>query len=128
MPCNAPPWGTILALDLASGEALWHRPLGYIPNLAEAVPEAREWGSPSAGGPIVTAGGLVFVAGSMDSHLRALDVETGLELWSAELPAGGQATPMTYELDGKQYVVIAAGGHPNYGGHFGDYVVAFALE
>ena len=74
----------------------------------------------------MTAGGLVFTAAAMDDHLRAFDSETGKELWAFELPAGGQATPMTYSLDGKQYLVIAAGGHGKLGTKLGDYVVAFA--
>ena len=87
-------------------------------------------GSPSLGGPIVTAGGLVFIAGTVDPHLRAFDVETGKELWNAELPASGHATPMTYRLSatGKQYVVIAAGGHAKVREEKqGDALVAFAL-
>lgn len=77
---------------------------------------------------MVTAGGLVFISAARDEHLRAFDVETGEELWKAKLPAGGQATPMTYAVDGKQYVAIAAGGHTHLGTTFGDYIVAFALK
>jgi quinoprotein glucose dehydrogenase len=87
-------------------------------------------GSISLGGPIVTAGGIVFIAGTTDSYIRAFDVETGEELWKAQLPAGGNATPMTYRLraDGKQYLVIAAGGHPKISEErMGDALVAFAL-
>jgi quinoprotein glucose dehydrogenase len=84
-------------------------------------------GTPNLGGPIVTAGGLVFVAAALDDYLRAFDVDTGAELWKGRLPAGGQATPMTYEVNGRQYVVIAAGGHGKLGTKRGDYVVAFAL-
>ena len=76
---------------------------------------------------MMTAGGLVFTAAAMDNYLRAFDSESGRELWKFELPAGGQATPMTYSLDGKQYVVIAAGGHGKLGTKQGDYVLAFAL-
>ena len=79
------------------------------------------------GGPIVTAGGLVFIGAATDNYLRAFDVETGRELWKGRLPAGGQATPMTYEVSGRQFVVIAAGGHGGLGTKQGDYVVAFAL-
>ena len=79
------------------------------------------------GGPIVTAGGLVFTAAAMDNRLRAFDADTGQELWAFELPAGGQATPMTYSVGGKQYLVIAAGGHGKLGTKLGDYVVAFTL-
>ena len=77
---------------------------------------------------MVTAGGLAFVAATADQHLRAFDVETGRELWKGRLPAGGAATPMTYEVGGKQYVVIAAGGHSRQGAELGDYIVAFALR
>ena len=126
LPCTPPPWSTLVAVDLDRGDVLWEVPLGLVPGL-EDHPETARWGSFSLGGPIVTAGGLVFMAGALDDRLRAFDVETGEELWSAPLPAGGQATPMTYETDGKQYVVIAAGGHSGMGTTLGDYIVAFAL-
>jgi quinoprotein glucose dehydrogenase len=84
---------------------------------------------PSIGGPIITEGGLVFIGAALDDYLRALDVHTGEELWRGRLPAGGQATPMTYisEDSGRQFVVIAAGGHAGIGTRHGDAVVAFAL-
>ena len=82
---------------------------------------------PNMGGPIVTAGGLVFIGAATDNYLRAFDIETGRELWKGRLPAGGQATPMSYEANGRQFVVIAAGGHGGLGTKRGDYVVAFAL-
>ena len=84
-------------------------------------------GLPNQGGPIVTAGGLVVIAAAMDDFLRAFDVETGAELWKGALPAGGQATPMTYVVGGRQFVVIAAGGHARMGTKLGDAIVAFAL-
>ena len=90
-------------------------------------PALRGSGSPNFGGPVATAGGLVFTAASMDNVLRAFDSETGRELWKYDLPAGGQATPMTYRLDGRQYLVIAAGGHGKLGTTPGDYVLAFTL-
>jgi quinoprotein glucose dehydrogenase len=126
MMCTPPPWGTVIAVSLDSGNVLWEKPLGQIPQLA-GVPGAEQWGSIGFGGPIVTAGGLVFIGASMDDFIRAFDVETGEVLWEAPLPAGGQATPMTYEINGRQYVVIAAGGHGRLGTTQGDYVVAFAL-
>src|SRR5438309_2476771 len=126
LPCNRPPWGMLAAVDLATGEVKWEVPLGRVPAVAQ-MPGSERWGSVNFGGPIVTAGGLVFIGAAMDDFLRAFDVETGAELWKGALPAGGQATPMTYQLDGKQYIVIAAGGHSNLGTKFGDYVVAFAL-
>jgi quinoprotein glucose dehydrogenase len=122
-----PPWGTLVAVDLHSGLKKWEVPLGYMP-LANQYPEALHYGSINFGGAIVTGGGLVFVAASMDGHFRAFDRRTGKVLWEYQLPAGGQATPMTYSLDGKQYVVIAAGGHGKLGTKLGDYVMAFALE
>jgi quinoprotein glucose dehydrogenase len=82
---------------------------------------------PNMGGPIVTDGGLAFIGAAMDNYLRAFDVDTGRELWKGRLPAGGQATPMSYEANGRQFVVIAAGGHGKLGTKRGDYVVAFAL-
>ncbi len=126
LPCNKPPWGTLVAVNLVSGEIEWEIPFGGIPGLVE-IPGSENWGSPSFGGPMITAGGLIFIAAAMDDFIRAFDIETGEEVWKAPLPAGGQATPMTYEVAGKQYVVIAAGGHGNLGTTLGDYVVAFAL-
>jgi quinoprotein glucose dehydrogenase len=127
LPCIAPPWGSLVVVDLASGAIRWNVPLGSTADLLPNTPVIR--GTPNLGGPIVTAGGLVFVAAAMDNYLRAFDVETGAELWKAPLPAGGQATPMTYRLrpDGKQFVVIAAGGHGKLGTKLGDSLIAFAL-
>jgi quinoprotein glucose dehydrogenase len=127
LPATQPPWGTLAAIDLRTGKLRWEVPLGYMVDPAKE-PRAAQWGSVNLGGAITTAGGLTFVAGSVDGHLRAFDTETGQQLWQAELPAGGQATPMTYEAGGKQYIVIAAGGHARLGTKLGDYVVAFALD
>jgi hypothetical protein len=106
----------------------WEVPLGTVRDLAP-VPLPIRWGTPSLGGPIVTQGGLVFIAAAMDNYLRAFDLETGKELWKGRLPAGGQATPMSYRVgeDGRQFVVITAGGHGRMGTDIGDSVVAFAL-
>jgi len=125
-PCVKPPWGKIVAVDLDSGAVLWETPT-LAPK--SAGPDAGPLGSISLGGPIATAGDLVFIAADQGEALRALDIETGRELWRAPLPAGGQATPMTYQLgaDGKQYVVIAAGGHGGLGTTLGDSLLAFAL-
>ena len=126
--CNPPPWGTLAAVDLTSGDVRWEVPLGTTPELS-AVAEARQWGSVNAGGALTTAGGLVFIAAARDTALRAFDVETGAPLWEAELPASAQATPMTYRsASGKQFVVIAAGGHAVMETKRGDHVVAFTLE
>lgn len=119
-PCNAPPWGTTEAVDLFSGKQAWDVPLGTL------VP-GQQTGSINLGGPMITAGGLVFTAATMDLYLRAFDIESGKELWKYQLPAGGQATPMTYTISGKQYLVIAAGGHGKLGTKQGDFVLAFAL-
>ena len=123
-----PPWGTLAAMDMNSGELKWEVPLGIMFD-PDTYPDAPKWGSISLGGAMITAGGLVFVAATMDSNLRAFDIETGALLWMAPLPAGGQATPMSFQTseDGKQYLVVAAGGHGKIGTQLGDYVVAFAL-
>jgi quinoprotein glucose dehydrogenase len=125
VPCTPPPWGRITAIDLAAGSVRWQRPLGSMPRLAE-VPGSDAWGSLVFGGPLVTAGDLVFIAAAMDDKLRAFDIDTGEQLWEHELPAGGQAAPMTYRYRGRQYIVIAAGGRSGIGSP-GDYIVAFAL-
>ncbi|HKT07990.1 MAG TPA: pyrroloquinoline quinone-dependent dehydrogenase [Gemmatimonadaceae bacterium] len=132
-PCSPPPWGTLTAVDLESGRVKWERPFGSVAGLAGASDSAR-WGSPNLGGAMITAGGIVFAAGALDQRLHAYNVETGAELWSAALPAGVHASPMTYvTASGRQFVVVAAGGHRELyaasGGRDkpGDYVVAFAL-
>jgi quinoprotein glucose dehydrogenase len=120
LPCNTPPWGTVAAVDLFEGKKVWDVPLGiFIPGM--------NTGTITLGGPIATAGGIVFTAAAMDGYLRAFDSETGKEIWKYQLPAGGQATPMTYSIGRKQYVVIAAGGHGKLGTKQGDYVIAFTL-
>jgi quinoprotein glucose dehydrogenase len=120
LPCNAPPWGTVAAVDLFEGKKVWDVPLGsFIPGM--------NTGTITLGGPMVTAGGIVFTSAAMDGFLRAFDSETGKEIWKYQLPAGGQATPMTYSIGGKQYLVIAAGGHGKLGTKQGDYVLAFTL-
>ena len=128
VPCVRPPWGQLTALDLGARELRWRQPFGTTRDMAP-VPIGLELGTPNQGGPIVTAGGVVFIAAAMDDVLRAFDVETGELVWSARLPAGAQATPMTYRVrpGGRQYVVLAAGGHAQLGTTRGDYVLAFAL-
>jgi len=125
LPCLPPPWGELVAVDLSKGTIRWHVPLGTAIKLEGKTTAVS--GTPNLGGPIVTAGGLVFIGSSMDDSFRAFDVDTGQVLWTVELPAGGQATPMTYQENGKQYVVISAGGHGKLGTTLGDAVVAFAL-
>jgi quinoprotein glucose dehydrogenase len=126
IPCTAPPWGTLAAVNLATGKLQWEVPIGTSRDLAP-WPFWYIDGVPNIGGSIVTASGLVFIGAAADDYLRAFDVETGAELWRGRLPAGGQATPMTYRVGGRQYVVIAAGGHGGAGTTRGDYLVAFAL-
>lgn len=132
LPCVPPPWGTLSAVDLRTGEIRWQVPHGSVRDLAP-IPLPLTLGVPGIGGPIATDTGVVFIAAAMDDYLRAFDSETGRELWKGRLPAGGQATPMTYRVDfadgsARQYVVIAAGGHARAGTRLGDELVAFALE
>ena len=128
LPCTPPPWGTLVAVKPTTGEIAWRVPLGQLP-WAERFPDAATWGSIALGGPIVTAGGLVFTAGTLDPSIYAFDVVTGQQLWRATLPTSARATPMTYRgRDGRQFLVVSAGGHGiDEGAPLGDYVVAFAL-
>ena len=127
IPCSPPPWSELVAVDLKTGGVAWRRPFGTTRGQAP-WPFWLEWGIPGMGGPIATAGGVGFIGAAMDGYLRAFDLETGRELWRDTLPAGGQATPMTYRLEGgRQFVVIAAGGHATLGTTPGDAVIAYAL-
>ncbi|GGG95468.1 hypothetical protein GCM10007415_33360 [Parapedobacter pyrenivorans] len=124
-PAIAPPWGTLNAVDMISGEILWKVPLGEYPELvAKGI---RNTGSKSFGGPAATAGNLVFMAGTPDEKIRAFDSRSGLVLWEYQLPAAGYASPSVYMINGKQYIVIAAGGGGKNGTKVGDSVIAFAL-
>jgi len=128
LPCTPPPWGTLAAVRTATGEIAWQVPLGKFPG-TESAPDAAKWGSIALGGPIVRAGGLVFTAGTLEAAIYAFDVQTGRQLWTGQLPTSARSTPMTYRgPDGRQYIVIAAGGHGvQIGPPLGDYLVAFAL-
>lgn len=125
-PCIAPPWGKLVALDLARGKIAWEKPLGTSRDRAPWPFWGTE-GVPNMGGPMTTAGGLTFIGATTDNFLRAFDSASGAELWKMRLPAGAQATPMSYEVGGHQYVVVAAGGHAKLGTTRGDYVLAYTL-
>jgi quinoprotein glucose dehydrogenase len=129
LPCTAPPWGALVSIDLRHNRIAWQAPLGSTEGFTPWFIPVRDFGMPNMGGPIATAGGLVFVGAAMDGYLRAFDIETGAELWKHKLPAAGQATPMTYRAGAsqRQYLVISAGGHGPLGTSRGDYVMAFAL-
>jgi quinoprotein glucose dehydrogenase len=128
IPCNPPPWGQLVAVDLQSGDIAWKVTLGTVRDIAP-IPIPIKWGTPNLGGPLVTASGLIFIGATMDDYIRAFDIETGEELWKGRLPAGGQASPMSYRLrpDSKQFVVIAAGGHARGGTTLGGELMAYAL-
>ena len=128
IPCQGPPWGSLSGVSIETGEILYQVPLGTSRDLAP-WPFWYFQGAPNLGGPITTGSGLTFIAATSDDFLRAFDTATGEELWKGRLPAGGQATPLSYRLsaDGRQFVVIAAGGHHLLGTTPGDALVAFAL-
>ncbi len=128
--CKQPPYGGIRAIDIASGKTIWDRPFGTArTNGPFGIPSMLpiDIGTPNNGGAVVTASGLIFIAAATDNLIRAIDLETGRTLWTDVLPAGGQATPMTYETGGKQYLVIAPGGHHFMETPIGDEVIAYAL-
>lgn len=130
MPCAAPPWGFISATDLTSGEIVWSRPLGTSFDQGPlGIPSRLKMtvGAPTSGGPVATQGGVTFIGAAMDNYLRGFDSANGNLLWEERLPAGGQANPMTYMHNGRQYVVIAAGGSFQSETTIGDSVIAYAL-
>jgi quinoprotein glucose dehydrogenase len=126
LPCKQPAWGYISAIDLKTNQIVWKKRIGTVRD-SSPVPLPFKMGMPMLGGPIVTAGGVAFIGATADNYIRAFDVNNGDQLWQARLPAGGQATPMSYSIDGRQFVVIAAGGHGSFGTRLGDYVIAYAL-
>jgi quinoprotein glucose dehydrogenase len=129
IPCSPPPWGELLVIDLGSGDVAWRSPLGTLRDRAPIPLPPLTVGVPNVGGPLVTASGLVFIGAALDRYLRAFDLATGAELWRARLPAGPQATPMSYRArdGGRQFVVVAATGYERGGMPPGDAIVAFAL-
>ncbi len=128
LPCQAPPWGLIAGADLTTGDVAWMHRNGTVRD-ASPLPLPFKMGVPNLGGPIMTAGGVAFLTSTIDYYIRAYDVSTGQQLWQERLPAGGQATPMTFVGDdGRQYVVAVAGGHGSLGTKAGDYVIAYAVD
>ena len=127
LPCQAPPWGMIAGADLTDGTIAWRRVNGTVRD-SSPLPVPFKMGVPNLGGPIMTAGGVAFLTGTLDYYIRAYDVTDGRQLWESRLPAGGQATPMTYTgADGRQYVLAIAGGHGSLGTRTGDSIIAYAL-
>ncbi|RWR01227.1 glucose dehydrogenase [[Pantoea] beijingensis] len=126
LPCKQPAWGYISAVDLKTNDIVWKKRIGTVRD-SSPLPLPFKMGMPMLGAPVTTAGNVFFIAATADNYLRAFNVTNGEKLWEARLPAGGQATPMTYEVNGKQYVLIAAGGHGSFGTKLGDYVIAYAL-
>ena len=127
VPCQAPPWGYVAGADLRTGKIAYRHRNGTIYDMTP-LPLPFKVGVPGIGGPMITAGGIAFLGAAVDDYLRAYDVTTGKQLWQVRLPAGGQSTPMTYEIGGRQFVVIVAGGHGSVGTKAGDYVMAYALS
>jgi quinoprotein glucose dehydrogenase len=126
LPCKQPAWGFISAIDLKTNQIVWKKRIGTVRD-SSPIPLPFKMGMPMLGGPIITAGGVAFIGATADNYIRGFDVNNGKQLWQARLPAGGQATPMSYAVNGRQFVVIAAGGHGSFGTKLGDYVIAYAL-
>ncbi|WP_284324303.1 glucose/quinate/shikimate family membrane-bound PQQ-dependent dehydrogenase [Cypionkella aquatica] len=126
VPCTAPPWGFVTGADLRGENVVWKHKNGTVRDMTP-LPLKIKLGVPGIGGPMTTRSGLAFLGAAVDDYFRAYDLTTGAQLWETRLPAGGQSTPMTYAVDGKQYVVIVAGGHGSVGTKPGDYVMAYTL-
>ncbi|MEW9616094.1 glucose/quinate/shikimate family membrane-bound PQQ-dependent dehydrogenase [Shinella sp. S4-D37] len=126
IPCQAPPWGYVAGADLATGKIAWKHKNGTVMDMTP-LPLPFKVGVPGIGGPMITRGGVAFLGAAVDDYLRAYDLTSGRQLWEARLPAGGQATPMTYTAGDRQYVLIVAGGHGSVGTKPGDYVIAYTL-
>ncbi len=126
-PCTAPPWYVLTAINLATGDVAWEVPLGVLDKQMR-LPLPLKFGAVGIGGPLITAGGLIFIAATADERFRAFDIDTGKEIWEQSLPTSSMTVPMTYERDGRQFVVIAAGGHHIfYPQKVSDHLIAYAL-
>lgn len=128
LPCVKPPWGKLVAVDLQTASILWEVPLGTIRDVAPAFVPNFNWGVPGMGGPMVTASGLIVIGAAAEQVLRIFDIRSGAELWQYDMPAAPLATPMSYMIDGEQYIAIVAGGHDGFGLPRGDYLVSFKLQ
>ncbi|NKB97027.1 MAG: PQQ-binding-like beta-propeller repeat protein [Pseudomonadales bacterium] len=128
LPCTKPPWGRLVAMDLQQRKILWESEFGTIRDLAPSLVPNLKYGMPGMGGPLLTKSGLIFLGAIAEHSFRAISTTTGEVLWQTDLPFGGMAAPMTYEIDGDQYVVIAAGGHSEISPQTGDALVAFRLK
>jgi quinoprotein glucose dehydrogenase len=128
LPCQQPPWGYVAGMDLQTGRTVWRHKNGTVRD-ESPIPLPFKLGVPSLGGPIVTAGGVAFLTSTLDYYVRAYDLMSGEELWQDRLPAGAQATPITYRsaASGRQFVLVVAGGHGSLGTKQGDSIVAYAL-
>ena len=126
VPCLRPPWGYMAGIDLRTSKITWMHKNGTIRD-SSPVPIPLKLGVPTLGGPLTTAGGVAFLTSTLDDYIRAYDVGDGRQVWEDRLPAGGQSTPMSYAVDGQQFVVTAAGGHGSFGTKIGDYVIAYAI-
>lgn len=128
VPCQAPAWGYVAGIDLTTNKVVWKHKNGTSRD-SSPIPIGLPMGVPSMGGSMVTGGGVGFLSGTLDQYIRAYDVKNGKELWKSRLPAGGQATPMSYTgKDGKQYVLVVVGGHGSLGTKMGDYIIAYKLS
>jgi quinoprotein glucose dehydrogenase len=125
MPCWKPPFGELVALDMHTGQVKWRRPVGASQQYGFFMPES--WGSPTIGGPAVTAGGVIFIGASMDAKVRAYSLATGEELWSDQAQAPAVANPAVYEYKGREYVAFVAGGNTILKDQVGDQIVVYAL-
>ena len=128
LPCTKPPWGKLVAVDLSSGKILWEEKLGTIKDLAPKIVPNFRWGVPNLGGAMLTGSGLLVIGAAAEHKLRIFQTETGREIWSTNLPVAAMSTPMSYQLEDKQYIAVLAGGNDMLGMERGDYVIAYGLK